>query len=104
MVALSGFLVYLRVRKETKDREHDAATRLLMGIAADKIIYLGMKYIDRGWVSKDEYQDLKHYLMDPYKELGGNGTVDRIMRAVDSLEFRSGNPLTHVSIVGRKDD
>lgn len=102
LIALSGFVVYLRMRKEAKDQHQDAATRLLMSLAQDKIIFLGMKYIDRGWISKDEYQDLKHYLAEPYKELGGNGTTDRIMRAIDNLEFRSGNPLKNIPIVGRE--
>ena len=102
LIALTGFVIYLRMRTEKLHKERDASTRLLMGLAQDKIIFLSMKYIDRGWVSRDEYHDLKHYLVEPYTELGGNGTTDRVMRAVDGLELRSGNPLKNVPIVGKE--
>lgn len=47
-----------------------------------------MEYIKRGWITKDEYEDLRDYLYKPYKELGGNGSAERIMLEVDKLEIR----------------
>lgn len=83
-LASSGFWAYLISRKSNKN----ATTRLLMGLAHDKILYLGIKYIDAGYISREDYDDLRLYLWDPYKELGGNGTVDRVMKEVSSLPFR----------------
>lgn len=100
LAASSGFWIYLKNRVETKDREQDATTRLLMGLAQEKIMYLGLKYIDRGYVTKDEYKDLRHYLLEPYLALGGNGTVERVMHGVERLEFRSNNPLADIPIRG----
>lgn len=89
LAASSGFWLYLKNRSSAKD----ATTRLLMGLAHDKITYFGMKYIDRGWVTKDEYEDLRRYFYEPYIELGGNGTAERIMAAMQQLPLRSGgNP------------
>lgn len=85
VLASSGFWAYMSKRDHAKS----ATTRLLMGLAYDKIFYLGMRYIDRGWISKDEYEDFAKYFYDPYKELGGNGTAERIMEEVKRLPLRS---------------
>jgi hypothetical protein len=60
-----------------------------MGLAYDKIITIGMGYIQRGWVSKDEYEEYLKYLVEPYKEMGGNGVADRIAKDVGALPFRT---------------
>lgn len=104
LAASSGFWVYLRNRAEIRDKAQDSTTRLLMGLAQEKIVYLGLKYIDRGFVTKDEYKDLRHYLYEPYIALGGNGTVERIMHGVERLEFRSNNPLSNIPIRGTDRD
>jgi hypothetical protein len=68
-----------------------------MGLAYDKIATIGMAYIERGWVSKDEYEEYLKYLVEPYKELGGNGVADRISREVGGLSFRA-IAFNHVSV------
>lgn len=85
LAASSGFWVYLRNRNIAKE----ANTRLLMGLAQDKIAHLGMKYIERGWVTADEYEHLRQYLYEPYIELGGNGMATRIMSAVEDLPLHA---------------
>ena len=54
------------------------------------ITWLGMKYIERGWITKDEYENLYEYLYKPYAELGGNGSAKRVMDEVNKLEIRPG--------------
>jgi hypothetical protein len=88
LASSGGFWVYLRSRIEAKDKEESATNRLLMGLARDRILSLGFKYIDRGWITYDEYQNLKKYLIEPYYEMGGNGTAQHLMEAVERLEFR----------------
>jgi len=41
-------------------------------------------YIDRGHISRDEYEAFEQYLYTPYKELGGNGLADKIKEQVTS--------------------
>ena len=65
--------------------KHDAKTRLLIGLAHDRIIYLGTMYIDRGHITPDEYENLHDYLYVPYAENGGNGSAKRVMEAVKQL-------------------
>lgn len=65
--------------------KHDAKTRLLIGLAHDRIIYLGTTYIERGYITADEYENLHDYLYIPYAENGGNGSAKRVMEQVKAL-------------------
>ena len=48
----------------------------------------GECYIQRGYITKDEYENLHDYLYLPYKKLGGNGTAEKIMKEVDRLSLK----------------
>ena len=88
VLASSGFWAYLEYRakaKEKKNENKDAKSRMLIGLAHDRIIFLGMQYIERGWISQDEYENLYEYLYKPYEEMGGNGSAKRIMTEVNKL-------------------
>lgn len=90
----AGFWAYLRSR----DAGRDNTTKLLMGLAHDKIIFLGLRYVDRGWISKDEFEDFQKYLYEPYCVLGGNGMAERIMHMVERLPIRSTHVLDNMPI------
>jgi hypothetical protein len=85
MAGSGGFWVYLRSKYEKRDRERDAYVALIMGLAHDKIVFLGLKYIEKGWVNKDEYDDLIKYFWEPYSALGGDGSAERIVNIVKLL-------------------
>lgn len=88
LIGSAGFWGYLdarRARREKKDDKKNANTRLLVGMAHDRIIYLGMKYVERGFVTKDEYENLNDYLFEPYAAAGGNGSAKRVMEEVRKL-------------------
>ena len=68
--------------------KHDAKTRLLIGLAHDRLIYLGTMYIERGYITPDEYENLHDYLYAPYAENGGNGSAKRVMEQVKSLPIK----------------
>lgn len=55
---------------------HISIDQLLVGLAHDRIVYLGMKYIERGYITRDEYENLNDYLYVPYAAAGGNGSAD----------------------------
>lgn len=63
---------------------------MLVGLAHDRIITLGMDYISRGYITHDEYENLYKYLYQPYKELGGNGSAERIIMEVNKLPIYKG--------------
>jgi hypothetical protein len=83
-IASGGFWTYLSARREKKS----ATTRLLMGLAYDKIASRGMMHIVQGSITEHEYEEFRRYLYEPYKELGGNGTAERIMQEVSTLPLR----------------
>lgn len=98
IIASGGFWAWL----QSKDNTKSAMSSLLMGLAYDKITTLGLSYIKRGWISKDEYEDFERYLYEPYKAFGGNGVAERIMDEVKRLPMRSTNDLAYSSIVEAK--
>lgn len=84
VLASSGLWALVSKRMDKKDD----SKKLLVGIAYDRIRFLATSYVNRGWISQDEYEDLYTYLYEPYKKLGGNGSAERIMREVDKLPIR----------------
>lgn len=86
VIASSGFWTWWQKKSEKKD----AKTAMLIGLGHDRIITLGMFYIERGWITEDEYENLHDYLYKPYKELGGNGSAEKIMKEVAKLDLRRG--------------
>lgn len=81
VLASSGLWAYMTKRLEKKD----VKTEMLIGLGHDRIMYLGMSYIERGWITSDEYENLYEYLYKPYEKMGGNGSAKRIMHEVDRL-------------------
>ena len=89
VVASSGFWALIQKKIEKKD----VKTVMLVGLAHDRIIYLGMSYIERGWLTCDEFENLDKYLFTPYANMGGNGSAVRIMNEVKKLPIHNVNML-----------
>lgn len=92
VLASSGLWAYLQKRMDKKkdvDEDRKAERDMLVGLAHDRIVYLGMIYIERGYITQDEYENLDVYLYKPYSKLGGNGSASRIMEEVDHLPMRA---------------
>lgn len=81
VMASSGFWAYVQHKLD----KNDVRTIMLIGLAHDRIISLGMEYVERGWVTHDEYENLHEYLYSPYKQMGGNGSAKRILDEVSTL-------------------
>lgn len=70
---------------EKRSEKDDAERKMLVGLAHDRIIHLGMVYIQRGYITQDEYENLQVYLYEPYEKMGGNGSAKRVMEEVRKL-------------------
>ena len=81
VLASSGLWAYVTKRLEKKD----VKTEMLIGLGHDRIMYLGMAYIERGYITSDEYENLYEYLYKPYEKMGGNGSAKRIMNEANKL-------------------
>lgn len=86
-LASSGFWTWVTYRSNKKD----VKTEVLIGLGHDRIVYLGLLYLDRGHITSDEYENLYEYLYKPYEKLGGNGSAKRIMEQVAKLPIRKSN-------------
>lgn len=67
----------------------DVKTEMLIGLGHDRIIALGLEYIQRGYIYYDEFENLHDYLYKPYEKMGGNGSAKRVMDQVKKLEMRT---------------
>lgn len=85
VLASSGLWAFILARLD----RHSAEKQMLVGLGHDRIMFLGMSYINKGWITQDEYENLSTYLYEPYKKLGGNGSAHKIMQEVDKLPIRS---------------
>ena len=85
VLASSGLWVFLSTRFDKKDAERE----ILIGIGHIEIVFFGMQYINRGWITQDEYDTLCE-LYEPYVKLGGNGSGTKIMKEVEKLPIKGG--------------
>lgn len=92
LIASSGFwslftAIYNNRRDKKFALESDRQNEkdMLKGLAHDRLTFLGAKYIERGYITPDEYENFYTYLYKPYKALGGNGSVEHLMENVNKL-------------------
>ncbi len=94
VLASSGFWAFMQEhakRKEAENKHNSTETQMLIGLAHDRIVYLGMTYIEKKYITQDEYENLYEYLYKPYEKLGGNGSAKRVMMEVNKLPIRKSN-------------
>lgn len=90
LISASGFWQLWLARsykKKTNDEFEFKNKTLLVGLAHDRIIHLGRKFIKRGYITVAEYENLHDYLYKPYFEAGGNGTAKKIIEEVNKLKM-----------------
>lgn len=90
-LASTGFWSLVLYKIQKRDENKDSLTRLILGLAYREITELCIKYVQRGYITKDEYEDLIKYLFAPYKELGGDGTAEKLIDEVKKLPIKEGS-------------
>lgn len=88
--ASTGFWTFLNQRIEDRKRKKSADSQMLMGLGHDRVCCLGEAYLARGYITRDEYENLHDYLFLPYQKLGGNGTAQKIMAEIEKLPLKDG--------------
>ena len=86
VLASSGLWAFLGSRLD----RHTAEREMLLGIGHIELVFFGMQYIERGWITKDEYETMQD-LYKPYKKLGGNGSGTKIMTEIEKLPIKGGS-------------
>lgn len=83
LLASSGFWAFIIALLDKKS----AKNKMLLGLGHDRIMSLGMSYVEKGQITQGEYENLNKYLYEPYKKMGGNGTAERLMQEVNRLKI-----------------
>lgn len=78
---ISGVFTLLSARQK-KDNGIEAGVRILL---YERIKYLGNHFVERGYVTRDEYEDLIKMHEVYHTALGGNGYLDNLMLEVNKL-------------------
>lgn len=82
---------------KTKAEHNNNAAKLLLSVSRNQLIALGRSYIERGYITMDEYEEYEaEYQI--YSDLGGNGLARRVFEQVDEL------PMMPDLIEGRTDE
>lgn len=85
IVASAGFWQFFTNRNNQKDAE----VLLLLALTRTVFINAADSYLDQGWIHRDDYEHIISEIYTPYKALGGNASVDRIMEQLSQLPLRS---------------
>ena len=85
VIGSGGFWALVSSKLQEKARKKSSEAKLIMGISYSKIIQLCEKHLAAGWIKTDDLHELEHYLYEPYKALGGNGTAEALMKQVKEL-------------------
>ena len=80
---------------KTRTQRNDAEDKLLLQIAKNQLVEQGREYLNRGYITMDEYEEYEaEYKI--YSDLGGNGLARRMFEQVDEL------PMMPNGIEGRR--
>lgn len=85
----TGFWALLTAIWNAHNKKVSTEGKMLRGLAHDRICELGEQYLQRGYLSRDEFENLHDYLFIPYQELGGNGTAAKIVDDVRKLPIKN---------------
>ena len=82
----SGVWAWAKSKSERNTLSH----ALLLEVAKTQLISLGRMYLDRGYITMDEYEEYEsEYKL--YSALGGNGLARRVFKQVDDLPIMPNN-------------
>lgn len=76
----SGIWIWAKTLSDRNNSED----QLLLEVAKNQLIALGRSYLERGYITMDEYEEYEEeYSL--YSDLGGNGLARRVFKQVDEL-------------------
>lgn len=80
LLGSSGIWMFAKTRYDRNNSED----RLLLEVAKNQLTVLGRTYLERGYITMDEYEEYEaEYKL--YSALGGNGLAKRVFKQVDEL-------------------
>lgn len=83
ILASSGLWAFITTKMNRKSALEDGVKALLH----DRIYYECEKRLKQDSITREDYENLQ-YLYKPYRELGGNGTCEKLMHDVNLLPIK----------------
>ena len=90
-IASSGFWQYKMRKLDDKKEERDeqsAIERGVLGLLHRDLIKDCQDALVKDHISAEEYEDMLRYLYYPYKDMGGDGLVEKYVKEVGDLLLR----------------
>lgn len=86
LIGAPGLWALLKSKTDNKDNWR----KLVLSVSRNQLVAQGREYIDRGYITMDEYEEYElEYQI--YSALGGNGLARRIFELVDDLPMMPNN-------------
>lgn len=86
LAVLGGAYHLLRRKVIAQHKEDEAVCEGVKALLHDRIYVECGRWIARGYCPMEDRKNIE-YMYRPYKELGGNGTGERLYNAVQDLPF-----------------
>lgn len=86
--ALSTLVSALFNMWQSRKKEKDGVRAGMKMLLYDRIKHLGKSYIERGFITTDELEDLTEMHNIYHNELDGNGFLDTVMKNVKALPIK----------------
>ena len=90
IIGSNGLWTLILYLIQRRDKKKDPESKLLLGIAHDRILFLCRKACERGWTTEGEMDNITQ-IYKPYEELGGNGTGKEMYKRYINLPLKGEN-------------
>lgn len=84
VLASSGFWAFISAVLVNRTKKKSLSSKALLALLHDRLYYLLEQHIEHGSVTPDAHENIM-YLYEPYKEMGGNGTCERLINEFNKL-------------------
>lgn len=82
-----GFWTFVNNVYQNMREKKSAERKALLGLLHEKLAERAETFMTRNGITRQEYEDFNKYIYEPYKELGGNGTGQRLKEEIDKLRI-----------------
>lgn len=83
--ASTGFWTLINSIYTSKSKTKSVERKALLGLLHEQLTEKCEIYLKDKWISLQDYEDLRKYIYDPYRDLGGNGTGEDLFKKVGNL-------------------
>ena len=87
MLASSGFWAFIQWTLTCVRDKKSAEKSALLALLHDRLYYEIGRMLSEDTVKRDDYENIT-YLYKPYKQLGGNGTCEKMYMDLQKKEIR----------------